>query len=196
MTKTNDESGKKLIMEYFKEHPKKDIKMQEIRDWFTEEYNKRTGKVFREPTTVIRKLSQEGLLIKVDRAVFKYDPDLVVNRNLEYFSVAQKDEIMKRDEYKCVVCGMGIKEEVELQVDHIIPKDKGGKATIDNGQTLCVRHNNLKKTYSQTDFGKRLFIDLYQRAKKNNDKGTIDFSSQVLEIYEKNKVDGHRVWKR
>ena len=44
---------------------------------------------------------------------------------------------------------------VELQVDHIKPKDKGGKATFENGQTLCATHNFRKKNYRQTETGKK-----------------------------------------
>jgi hypothetical protein len=35
---------------------------------------------------------------------------------------------------------------------------------VDNGQTLCSEHNFLKKTYSQTEFGKRFIIRLYKDA--------------------------------
>ena len=196
MAKTNDESQQDFLMEYFKKHPRKDIKHPEIVDWVVSEYNKRTGKIFRDPDRGIRKLSQEGLLIKVKKGVYRYDPDLIVNRHLEDFTMAQKAEIMKRDGYRCVVCGRGIKDGVDLQVDHIKPKDQGGKATIENGETLCAQHNFIKKNYKQTESGKKFFIRLYELAKKNNDKAMVDFCSQVLEVYEKNGVNGHIVWER
>ena len=68
---------------------------------------KRTGKVFRDPDRAIRKLSQEGQLIKINKGVYKYDPDFVHNRELEDFTPAQKEEIFKRDNYRCVICGRG-----------------------------------------------------------------------------------------
>ena len=61
---------------------------------------------------------------------------MVFERNLEDFTLAQKQEILKRDSYKCVICGKGEKEGMELHVDHIKPKDKGGKAIVENGQIL------------------------------------------------------------
>jgi hypothetical protein len=185
-----------LIMEYFKNNPRRDIKHPEIVDWVVAEYKKRTGKVFRDPDRGIRRLSQDGLLIKVGKGIYRYDPDFVTKRELEDFTEAQKEAIMKRDNYRCVVCGLGRENGVELQVDHIKPKDQGGKAEIDNGETLCAKHNFQKKNYKQTESGKRFFIRLYEVAKKNDDKAMKDFCTQILEVYEKNNVNCQIVWER
>ena len=187
---------KELVMEYFKKHPKKDIPHPEIVDWVVAEYKKRTGKVFRDPDRQIRQLHQSGLLIKVKKGVYKYDPDLISNPELEDFTEEQKKIILKRDGYKCVICGKGLKDGVELHVDHIIPKDKGGKATIENGQTLCSTHNFRKKNYKQTETGKKMFIRLYELAKAIGDKETMEFCAQILEVFEKNGVNGHIKWKK
>lgn len=194
--KNEAESQSDLIMEYFKKHPKQDIKHPEVVDWAVATYKKRTGKVFRDPDRAIRKLYQEGFLIKVKKGMYKYDPRLISKRELEDFTAAQKGAILKRDEYRCVVCGRGIKDGVELQVDHIKPKDLGGTNSIENGETLCAQHNFLKKNYKQTESGKRYFIRLYELAKKSNDKTLQDFCEQVLEIYEKNGMNGHIVWEK
>jgi len=65
------------------------------------------------------------------------------------------------------------KKGYELQVDHILPKDKGGKATLENGQTLCSICNFIKKNYNQTESGKRMFIRLWETAKRIGDKDII-----------------------
>lgn len=185
-----------LIMEFFKKNPKRDIKHPEVVDWVVAEYKKRTGKVFRDPDRGIRRLHQDGLLVKIGKGIYRYDPHVAKKRELEDFTETQKEEIMKRDNYRCVICGRGLADGVELQVDHIRPKDKGGKAEIENGQTLCAQHNFQKKNYKQTESGKRYFIRLYEVAKKNKDKGLMDFCRQVLEVYEKNDVNGHIVWEK
>lgn len=192
---TENQSQLDLLMEYYKKNPKRNIRHPEVVDWAVAEWKKRTGKVFRDPDRGIRKLAQDGLLIKVGKGVYKYDPDFVVNRELEDFTEAQKQEIMRRDGYHCVICGLGPEHGVELQVDHIKPKDKGGKATIENGETLCAKHNFQKKNYKQTESGKRYFMKLYEAAKANNDKQLQDFCRQILEVYEKNNVNGQIVWK-
>jgi len=197
MVKSKEEmSQADLIMEYYKKHPKREIPHPEIVDWVVTEYKKRTGKVFRDPDRAIRKLSQEGQLIKISKGIYKYDPDFVNNRILEDFTPAQKEEIFKRDNYRCVICGRGRADGVEIQVDHIKPKELGGKAEITNGQTLCAQHNFQKKYYKQTETGKRMFIRLYELAKNNNDKELMKFCEDVLQVYEKNNVNGHIVWKK
>jgi len=148
------------------------------------------------PYRGIRRLSQDCLLIKVAKGIYRYDPDFVVKRDLEDFTPAQKEAIMKRDNYRCVVCGSSVANGEELQVDHIKPKDQGGKATIENDETLCAQHNFIKKNYKQTESGKRFFIRLYELAKANDDKALQDFCTQILEVYEKNGVNGHIIWEK
>ena len=189
-------SQKDLILEYFKAHPNEEIPHPEVVDWAVEEYKKRTGKVLRDPDRQIRSLHQKGILIKVRKGVYKYDPDAVVEKDLEDFTEKQKEEILKRDGYKCVICGKGIKDGVELHVDHIKPKDKGGKAIIENGQTLCSVHNFRKKNYKQTETGKKMFIRLYELAKKIGDEEIKAFCEDVLNIYEKHNINGHIKWKK
>ena len=61
------------------------------------------------------------------------------------FRREMQKEIFKRDNYRCVQCGRRKEEGYELHVDHRVPKDKGGRATIENGQTLCSICNFRKK---------------------------------------------------
>ena len=190
-------SQKDLVKEYFKKHPNRNIKHPEVVDWLTKEWQKRTGgEVFRDPDRAIRMLSQEGFLQKISKGIYRYDPNFVVHRELEDFTPAQKEEIMKRDKYRCVVCGKGKADGIELQVDHIKPKDFGGKATIENGQTLCAQHNYKKKNYKQTETGKKMFIRLYELAKSLGDNKTKKFCAEILEVFEKNNMNGHIEWKK
>ncbi len=185
-----------LLVEYFIKNPRREIAHPEIVDWATAEWKRRTNTVFRDPDRAIRKLHQDGFLIKVKKGVYKYDPDAVKNKELEDFTSEQKAEILKRDNYRCVVCGRGVKDGVELHVDHIRSKDDGGKAEIDNGETLCAQHNFQKKNYKQTESGKRFFIRLYRLAKKNGDKKMQDFCRQILQVYENNNMNGHILWEK
>ncbi|GMV77255.1 MAG: hypothetical protein AMXMBFR79_03900 [Chitinophagaceae bacterium] len=38
---------------------------------------KRIGEVFRDPDRGIRKLAQQGQLIKVGKGIYRYDPDFI-----------------------------------------------------------------------------------------------------------------------
>ena len=53
-------------------------------------------------------------------------------------------EVLKRDDYKCVKCGRR-PPEVELQVDHIQARSRGGTDDLSNLQTLCLPCNQGKK---------------------------------------------------
>jgi len=196
MSDNNAVTQAALIMEFFEKNPNRDVPHPEIVDWATEEYRKRTGNIFRDPDRQIRQLHQKGYLIKVAKGVYRYDPKQVKERNLEDFTPALKKAIFERDDYRCVVCGRGLKDGVEIHVDHIKPKDFGGKSTFENGQTLCSQHNFLKKNFKQTETGKRLFIRLYELAKKEKNQPLFKFCTEILEVFEENDINGHIVWKR
>ena len=200
MTKNNDKKNsnvqKDLIVEFFRKNPNRDIKHPEVVDWVVATYKKRTGNVFRDPDRAIRHLAQSGFLIKIAKGVYRYDPEEVKQRELYAFTAAQKKAILERDGYKCVVCGRGIKDDVELHVDHIKPKDRGGKATIENGQVLCGQHNYQKKMLNQTETGKKMFIRLYELAKAEKNEELMKFCADVLETYEKHNINGHIEWKK
>ena len=185
-----------LIMEYFYVHPNEDLKHGPIVDWVTEEWLKTHETPPRDPWRAIRALHQQGFLIKVKKGVYRYDPASVNQRELEDFTLEQKEEIFKRDNYRCVICGRGPQNGYEIHADHIIPKDLGGKAEISNGQTLCSIHNFRKKNYKQTETGKKMFIHLYELSKEIGDKNTMRFCEEVLETFEKHHVNDHIEWKR
>jgi len=195
-TKKKKKSINDLIIEYFKAHPRQDMPHGPVVDWVEEKYLKLYKRKPRDPWRAIRKLHEEGFLIKVRKGVYRYDPDAVKQRELEDFTPEQKAQILKRDGYKCVVCGRGKKDGVELHVDHIKPKYLGGKSTIENGQTLCAQHNFIKKTLRQTETGKKMFIRLYELAKKEGNEELKRFCADILETYEKYNINGHIKWKR
>ena len=180
-----------LIMEYFRMHAKKDLEHGPVVDWVEEQYLKLYGRKPRDTWRDIRRLHQEGILVKVRKGVYRYDPDIIQYRELYEFPSEVKEAIFKRVEYKCVVCGRGIKDGIEIHADHKIPLDKGGTNTINNGQTLCSEHNFLKKNYSQTEFGKRFLIRLYNDAVEKDDKRMVKFRREIFDIYDKYGINSH-----
>lgn len=180
-----------LIMEFFMTHPKKDLTHDPVVDWVEEQYLDLYGKKPRDTWRGIRGLHQAGILIKVRKGVYRYDPELIQNKELYGFPPEVREEIFKRDVYKCVVCGRGREDGVEIHADHRKPLDKGGEGTVDNGQTLCSEHNLLKKRYSQTEFGKRFLTRLYRDAIKSGDERIIKFCKEIFDVYDKYEINGH-----
>lgn len=72
-----------------------------------------------------------------------------VRQSREYFKKVERSkmtaslryDILKRDNYKCQICGSTVQDGVKLHVDHIIPISKGGKTVPSNLRTLCDRCN-------------------------------------------------------
>ncbi|MFR6026911.1 MAG: HNH endonuclease [Christensenellales bacterium] len=54
-------------------------------------------------------------------------------------------DILKRDHFRCVICGRSAEDGVKLHVDHIIPVSKGGKTEYSNLRTLCDTCNFGKR---------------------------------------------------
>lgn len=87
-----------------------------------------------------------------------------------------RTQVKVRDNYMCLACFTDNKR--ALQVDHVIPYSFGGKATVDNLQTLCSTCNGYKsdKPYDFRDNTTRLTeapkkfpdIDLVPRRKRND----------------------------
>ena len=155
----------------------------------SEQYFKAHGEYPKTVSTNINQLHHEGKLIQVGYGFYKYDPDYDRQSQLHDFSEADKQAIFRRDSYKCVICGLGEEDGSEIEADHIKPRSKSGTNTLENGQTLCRKHNTLKKDYSQTEAGKRFFIRIYESAKKIDDIEMIAFCKSVFDVYDKHNVD-------
>ena len=52
-----------------------------------------------------------------------------------------RSDILKRDNYRCQICGSTAQDGVKLHIDHIVPVSKGGQTILSNLQTLCDRCN-------------------------------------------------------
>ena len=50
-------------------------------------------------------------------------------------------DILKRDGFRCKICGATASDGVKLHVDHIVPVSKGGRTEPGNLRTLCERCN-------------------------------------------------------
>ena len=117
-------------------------------------------------------------------------------RDLEDFTESQKQEIMKRDNYSCVFCGRGREHGVELQVDYIKPRDQGGKATIENGETLCAQHNFQKKNHRQTELVKDFSFNYVRQQKLTMIISWRIFVDKFLKSTRKTMLTAQIVWEK
>ena len=182
---------KGLIMEYFENHPNQCVKAGTVGEWVSEQYFKAHGRYPNSVDTNINMLHHDGKLIHPKYGIYKYDPDFEREGEFKDFPKSVKQDIFRTDGYKCVICGLGEKDGVNIDADHKIARSKGGSNTLENGQTLCRKHNTLKKDYSQTEAGKRFFIKIYESAMKIDDTKMIAFCQLVFDVYDKHDIDGH-----
>ena len=156
------------------------------------------GKRLEDSDRAIRKLHGDGFLEKVAKGQYMYNPETTGKKEFNEFTQAEKNEILKRDGYKCVICGLGRESGLDLHIDHIKPRSLGGQGTVENGQVLCAPHNFMKKNLSQTETGKKSFIRLLELVKATPDDPAASqlekFLVDVLNVYEKHQVDGHVSW--
>ncbi|ADE55333.1 HNH endonuclease [Coraliomargarita akajimensis] len=54
-----------------------------------------------------------------------------------------RENLFERDNYRCQYCGDSF-EALELNMDHVIPRDKGGRTSWENIVTSCIQCNSRK----------------------------------------------------
>ena len=68
-----------------------------------------------------------------------------------YISGTVRYEVLKRAKYRCELCGISANIKA-LEVDHIMPRSRGGSDDISNFQALCYSCNAMKRDRDDTDF--------------------------------------------
>ncbi len=186
-----DITQKDLVLEYFKAYPNRDISHNTAVPWLMEQYKDRTGKNFVDPHRAIRSLYDDGVLQKIEKGVYRYDPNYKSKPQHSPFTQEERNHIFVRDKHKCVICGKGKCDGVEIHADHVKPRAMGGESTIHNGQTLCAQHNYIKKHHGQYAFSKKMFVNYLEEAKQSNRSEIIEFCKEIIEIYDKYDIDSH-----
>ena len=97
---------------------------------------------------------------KIDKYVAKHGAGIWSHRKKSsgYISGTIRYEVLKRAMFRCELCGTSAKDKA-LEVDHIIPRNKGGRDELSNFQALCYSCNAMKRDRDDTDF--RGIVDSY-----------------------------------
>ncbi|MFC2083668.1 HIT domain-containing protein [Bacteroidota bacterium] len=95
--------------------------------------------------------------------------------------------VLSESNGRCSLCG-ATKDDRPLDVDHIIPKSKGGKTVYENLQVLCSKCNRSKGNKDDTDFRKIIkesYIDECKFCNISNDRIIYqnDLASLFLDSY-------------
>jgi hypothetical protein len=76
-----------------------------------------------------------------------------VKQNIQKVPLS-RENIYKRDNYKCVYCGFNNVK--LLTLDHVIPQSKGGKNSWNNLVTACRKCNSEKADLTLEEYGKKI----------------------------------------
>jgi len=187
-----------FVRSYFLQRPMEVISHAKAKADLEAAYLTIMGKRLEDSDRAIRKLHGDGFLEKVAKGQYMYNPDTSGKKEFDEFTQAEKNEILKRDGYKCVICGLGRANGLDLHIDHIKPRSLGGQGTVANGQVLCAPHNFIKKNLSQTETGKKSFIRLLELVRSSpedtSNSQLESFLLEVLHVYDKHGIDGHIYW--
>ena len=80
------------------------------------------------------------------------------SKSAGYVSGSMRYNLLKKAKFRCELCGIPADEKA-LEVDHIIPRNKGGSDDASNLQILCYSCNASKRDTDDTDF--RSVLDSY-----------------------------------
>src|SRR3989344_9287762 len=172
------------IKEYFEAHLKQDIEHDKVVDYVFKFIPKA-----RDPWRAIRMLYQKGWLIQVKKGVYRRNPNYKGQDVTALFSKEVREQIFKKDNYRCVVCGNGRHNGYEIHADHIKPQAKGGTSSLENGQTLCSEHNLMKKGYGVIEFLGKYCRSMIERAIQYKDAITEKMFREILAVLKRYKAD-------
>ena len=98
---------------------------------------------------------------KIQEYEKKYGKDIWKHRSKDSRLISGPDAFLvkERAKQRCELCGISAKEK-RLDVDHIVPVNKGGKTVIENLQALCRTCNSQKRDTSSVDY--RLWEGMYE----------------------------------
>jgi 5-methylcytosine-specific restriction endonuclease McrA len=89
--------------------------------------------------------------IRVPRVILLQGYDRVPRRYVRF----SRFNIYSRDQNRCQYCGRQFPR-VELNLDHVVPRSRGGTSTWENVVCSCHRCNRLKGGRTPTEAGMRL----------------------------------------
>lgn len=88
-----------------------------------------------------QQLERKALLEK-QKELRAADPHtLFMEEQRRLMSASLRYDILRRDNFRCQICGATAADGYKLHVDHIIPVSRGGKTEPANLRTLCERCN-------------------------------------------------------
>ena len=84
-------------------------------------------------------LQTVNMRIRVPKVLLLRDYDKLPAKEVRF----SRETLFERDDYRCQYCGNHFEESL-LNMDHVIPKDRGGRTSWENIVTSCIKCNSRK----------------------------------------------------
>ena len=82
------------------------------------------------------------IFIKTEKLIkSKQTREFRIKKERAKLSDSVRYDVLRRDGFRCLICGATAQDGVKLHVDHIFPVSKGGLTEMSNLRTLCERCN-------------------------------------------------------
>ncbi len=97
---------------------------------------------------VIRTVSQQ---VVVPTVLILRGYDRMLMQEMKF----NRQNLLERDDFRCQYCGKNLPVK-ELNMDHVVPRDRGGGTSWENVVTSCIKCNSKKGNRSPKEAGMRL----------------------------------------
>ena len=97
---------------------------------------------------VIRTVSQQ---VVVPTVLLLRGYDRMLMQEMKF----NRQNLLERDDFRCQYCGKNFPVK-ELNMDHVVPRDRGGGTTWENVVISCIKCNSKKSNRSPKEAGMRL----------------------------------------
>lgn len=113
---------------------------------------------------------------------------------------SKRFKVLMRDDFKCRYCGIKAGEK-ELEVDHIIPKSRGGSNNLENLVTSCFECNRGKRDKSliadapevEISEQTKLAIEAYKKKVQEDDASRVYINYFLQNAPHKHELNGHEL---
>ena len=97
---------------------------------------------------VIRTVSQQ---VVVPTVLILRGYDRMLMQEMKF----NRQNLLERDDFRCQYCGKNFPVK-ELNMDHVVPRDRGGRTSWENVVISCIKCNSKKSNRSPKEAGMRL----------------------------------------
>ena len=97
------------------------------------------------------------------------------------FTTKQREEILERDGYRCVLCGNGNREGYDLYVEPLLPNMQP-PFKLDDGCTVCSRHHHRRKGSSLLEAWGEMMTQMASTPISPGNREFVAFASEMRAI--------------